>query len=63
MVGDLVRGTEPGGNRMSIDDKLRSAVKPLVPDIAPDLYLGNKDEYCPYNYEEMPDGFGDNTAM
>ncbi len=47
---------------MSIDDKLRSAIKPLVAEIAPDLYLGNAEEYCTYNYTEAPDGFGDNAA-
>lgn len=45
---------------MSIDEKLRTAVTPLVAELAPDLYPGEKAEYCTYNYTEAPDGFGDN---
>lgn len=43
-----------------IDDKIRSAVEPLVPVCVPDLYTGDKTEYCTYNYNEIPSGCGDN---
>lgn len=46
---------------MSVDEKLKAAVTPLVARCEPDLYLEEKDEYCTYNYNEVPDGFGDNA--
>lgn len=57
-----MRGAEPEGDGMSVDDKLRAAVAPLVAEIVPDLYLGEAEEYCTYNYTESPGGFGDNSA-
>lgn len=45
---------------MSIDDRLRAAIEPLVAEIVPDLYQGDSKEYCTYNYTEVPDGYGDN---
>lgn len=43
-----------------LDDKIRAAVEPLVPVCVPDLYTGDKEEYCTFNYNEIPAGFGDN---
>ena len=45
---------------MSPDGKLRAAGTPLGAERAPDLYTGDGEEYCTYNYTEVPDGFGDN---
>lgn len=42
-----------------IDDKIRAAVEPLVPECEPDIYTGDAEEYCTYNYREIPDAFGD----
>lgn len=44
-----------------LDEKIQAAVKPLVPECVPDLYTGNAKEYCTYNYNEIPAGFGDNV--
>lgn len=44
-----------------IDENIQAAVKPLVPECVPDLYTGNAKEYCTYNYNEIPAGFGDNV--
>lgn len=35
---------------------------PLVPECVPNRYTGDAEEYCTYNYNELPDGFGDNRA-
>lgn len=45
---------------MLLDDKIRAAVEPLVPVCVPDFYTGDAKEYCTYNYNEIPAGFGDN---
>lgn len=42
-----------------IDDYIQAAVKPLVSVCVPDLYTGDKKEYCTYNYNELPSAFGD----
>lgn len=44
---------------MTLDDKIRAAVEPLVAVCVPDLYTGEEKEYCTYNYNEMPAAFGD----
>ncbi len=44
-----------------LDDKIRAAVEPLVPVCVPNFYTGDETEYCTYNYNEIPDGFGDNV--
>lgn len=44
-----------------LDDKIQAAIKPLVEECVPDLYTGDKKEYCTYNYNEIPAGFGDNV--
>lgn len=43
-----------------LDDKIRAAVEPLVPVCVPDLYTGDAEEYCTYNYNEIPAAFGNN---
>lgn len=43
-----------------LDEKIRTAVEPLVPVCVPDLYTGDAEEYCTYNSNEIPAGFGDN---
>lgn len=43
-----------------LDDIIRAAVDPLVAVCVPDLYTGDEEEYCTYNYNEIPAAFGDN---
>ncbi len=43
-----------------LDDKIRAAIEPLVPVCVPDIYTGDAEEYCTYNYNEIPSAFGDN---
>lgn len=42
-----------------LDDKIRAAVEPLVPMCVPGLYTGEAEEYCTFNYTEIPGAFGD----
>lgn len=42
-----------------LDDKIRAAVEPLVAVCVPDQYTGDAEEYCTYNYNEIPTAFGD----
>lgn len=42
-----------------LDTKIRAAVEPLVAVCVPDLYTGDVEEYCTYNYNEIPAAFGD----
>ena len=44
-----------------IDDKIQWAVEPLVAVCVPDRYTGAAKEYCTFNYNEIPAGFGDNV--
>lgn len=46
---------------MTLDSKIRAAVEPYVPVCVPDYYTGDAEEYCTYNYNEIPDVFGDNA--
>lgn len=45
---------------MTINERIREAVLPIVPVCVPDLYDGEAQEYCTFNYTEIPDGHGDN---
>ena len=44
---------------MSLEERIREAVTPIVPEFAADVYTGDADSYCVLNATEMPDGFGD----
>lgn len=44
---------------MNIDQKIQSAVKPVIPVCVPKQYGGDAMEYCVYNYTEIPDSFAD----
>lgn len=44
-----------------LEDKIRAAVEPLVPVCVPDFYTEDAEEYCTFNYNEIPAGFGDNV--
>lgn len=39
---------------MNIDVALSSAIEPLVPEFAPDIYEGNATTFCTYNYSALP---------
>ena len=43
-----------------LDDQIRAAVEPLVGVCVPGIYTGDAEEYCTYNYNEIPAAFGDN---
>jgi hypothetical protein len=43
-----------------LDSKIVTAVEPLVPVCVPGIYTGEAEEYCTFNYSEIPVGFGDN---
>ena len=45
---------------MSLEERIKTAVTPVVPEFAADVYTGDADSYCVLNATEMPDGFGDN---
>lgn len=47
---------------MTLEEKIRSAVTPLVPVCVENRYTGDEEEYCTYNFNEIPAGFGDNRA-
>lgn len=44
---------------MSLEERIRTAVTPIVPEFAADVYTGDADSYCVFNATEMPEGFGD----
>ena len=45
---------------MSLEERIKTAVTPIVPEFAADVYTGDEDSYCVFNATEMPEGFGDN---
>ena len=44
---------------MSLEERIREAVTPIVPEFASVVYTGDADSYCVLNATEIPDGFGD----
>lgn len=44
----------------NINERIKEAVTPIVPECAADFYEGDAAEYCTFNYEEIPEGHGDN---
>lgn len=44
-----------------MDDIIKAAVTPIIPICVPHVYGGAAEEYCVYNYTEIPDSFGDNN--
>lgn len=47
---------------MSVNKAIKTAVEPIVSVCVTDIYRGAETEYCTFNYSEIPDGFGDDTA-
>lgn len=47
---------------MTVEEKILAAVTPLVPECAENLYGGDEPEYCTFKFNEIPAGYGDNTA-
>lgn len=45
---------------MSIYSLLQSILEPIVPDVVPDSYEGDKPEYIEYSMTDIPVFFGDN---
>lgn len=46
-----------------INKAIREALIPIVPDVFPDVYTGNKTEYIVFSYDIRPDNFGDNRPF
>ena len=46
---------------MSIEERIRAAVLPIVPICEPDLYEGGAEVYCTFNINEIPIAFGDDA--
>ena len=44
---------------MSLEERIRETVTPIVPAFAADVHTGGADSYCVLNATEMPEGFGD----
>ena len=45
---------------MSLEERIRETVTPIVPEFAADVYTGDADSYCVLNATEMPESFGNN---
>ena len=48
---------------MTINERIREAVLPVVPVCVPDLYDGTAREYCTFNYSELPAIHGDDRPQ
>lgn len=46
---------------MTINEAFRAAVEPVVAVCVPDAYDGEAEEYCTFNYTEVPEDFGDDV--
>lgn len=46
---------------MNVNEQIIAAVTPVVPVCVPDVYRGEAEEYCTFNYSEIPDSFGDDV--
>lgn len=44
---------------MTLNESIIAAVTPVIPVCVPDIYRGEAEEYCTFNYSELPEGFGD----
>lgn len=44
---------------MSINEKIKEAVEPIVPVCVPDSYDGEEEIYTTFNFTSVPIGFGD----
>lgn len=45
---------------MSIGERIKSAVAPIVPEVSADTYSGNAQTYCTWNATEIPTAHADN---
>ena len=48
---------------MTVNQQIIDTVTPVVPICVPDLYDGESEEYCTFQYSELPAAFGDDTAQ
>lgn len=46
---------------MTINERIAAAVEPVVAVCVPDEYNGEAEEYCTFNYTEIPEAFGDDA--
>lgn len=45
---------------MAIDERIKAAVTPVVPECMADEYTGAAEEYCTFNFDELPMAHGNN---
>lgn len=45
-----------------LEERIRTAVMPIVSELAPDVYTGGEDEYCTWNASESPQALGNGRA-
>lgn len=43
-----------------LNQRIIAAVHPVAGVCVPDLYLGEQETYCTFNFTELPEGLGDN---
>ena len=48
---------------MSMNNKIRAAVLPVVSVCVPDLYTGEETTYCTFQYTELPQAFSDDAPQ
>lgn len=46
---------------MTINERIIRAVTTVVPVCTPNIYRGEQETYCTFNYTEIPVGHGDNS--
>ena len=47
----------------SLNERLIAAVRPVAGVCVPDLYLGEQEIYCTFNFTEIPSLFGDDISL
>lgn len=46
---------------MTLNATLLSALRPVLPTVAPDVYTGSEETYITFNYDLVPFGFSDDA--
>lgn len=46
---------------MTINERIKAAVEPIVPVCEPDMYGGDEEQYCTFNYNVRGDLFSDDA--
>ena len=48
---------------MTINERIRAAVTPVIPDCVPGEYTGDNESYCTFDVIEMGELFAEGTAQ